>query len=235
MFSISQIVTPSRTDAEGRMKLFSALQLMQDCSEMWKESEPTFLNYLIENRAAQLLNFRQVEVLRVPELGELLTCSTSVYGTQGPFGYRNTAIYDSKGRPCYLSWAIGAFVSAETGRLLRLPQNVIDRMSIEPPLHMTYGERKVTPPTDLPEQSMPAIQVLRNDIDYNRHVNNAHYIRMALELLPNDFEPTGLRVEYKRPVAPGATIEPSIILSSTAAWVQLRVRGTLCCVVEFTR
>ena len=100
---------------------------------------------------------------------------------------------------------------------------------------MTYGERKVTPPTDLPEQSMPAIRVLRNDIDYNRHVNNAHYIRMALELLPDDFEPTGLRVEYKRPVAPGATIEPSLILSSTTAWVQLRVQGTLCCIVEFTR
>ena len=216
------------------MKLFSALQLMQDCSEMWKNSEPAFLNYLLENRAAQLLNFRQVEILRVPELGELLTCSTSVYGAQGPFGYRNTAIYDSCGRPCYLSWAIGAMVSAETGRLLRVPQSVAEQMCVEPQLHMTYGDRKITPPTDLPEQPMAPINVLRNDIDYNRHVNNAHYIRMALELLPADFVPTGLRVEYKRPVAPGAIIEPSLILSPTAAWVQLRVQGTLCCIIEFT-
>ena len=29
------------------MKLFSALQLMQDCSEMWKNSEPAYLNYLL--------------------------------------------------------------------------------------------------------------------------------------------------------------------------------------------
>ncbi|MBQ4635371.1 MAG: hypothetical protein IJB64_02935 [Akkermansia sp.] len=234
MFSIQQVVTPSKTDQDGRMKLFSAIQLMQDCSEMWKNSEPAFLNFLLEKRGAQLLNFRYLEIERVPHLGEQLTCTTSVYGTQGAFGYRNTAIYDTTGRPCYLSWCIGAFVSADTGGLMRLPQNVAEQMKLDPQLPMHYGSRKIVLPEAEPIL-LPDIPVLRNDIDYNRHVNNAHYIRMALECLPEEFVPTTLRVEYKRPVAPGTVISPTLIMQPTVAYVQLRVGGILCCVVEFSR
>ena len=119
MFTIQQIVTPSKTDGDGNMKLFSAVQLMQDCSEMWKYSEPAFLRFLLEEQAAQLLNFRRLDIVRVPSLNEQLTCCTSVYDSQGAFGYRNTAIYDAAGKPCYLSWSIGAIVSARTGRPVR--------------------------------------------------------------------------------------------------------------------
>lgn len=234
MFSIQQVVTPSKTDQDGRMKLFSAIQLMQDCSEMWKDSEPAFLSFLLEKRGAQLLNFRYVSVERVPHLGEQLTCTTSVYGTQGAFGYRNTAIYDAAGNPCYLSWSIGAFVSAETGGLMRLPQHVAAQMQLDPQLPMHYGSRKIVLP-DAELIPLPDIAVQRNDIDYNRHVNNAHYIRMALECLPAEFVPATLRVEYKRPVAPGAVITPTLILQPTVAYVQLHVGQTLCCVVEFSR
>ena len=234
MFSIKQVVTPSKTDIDGRMKLFSAVQLMQDCSEMWKNSEPAFMSFLLENQGAQLLNFRYLEILRVPELGEQLTCTTGVYGAQGAFGYRNTAIYDAAGEPCYRSWCIGAFVSAQTGRLMRIPQEVIDRITVDEPLPMPYGSRKITPP-EVEPIPLPAIAVQRNDIDYNRHVNNAHYIRMALECIPEEFVPATLRVEYKRPVQPGAVIQPTLILQPMAAYVQLYEGGTLCAVVEFTR
>lgn len=234
MYSLTQIVTPSRTDVQGRLKLFSALQMMQDCSEMWKGSEMAYDAFLRENGAAQLLSFRQVNVVRVPRLGEELSCRTWVYGVQGAFGYRNTLIYDAAGKACYMCWCIGAFVCKESGRLLRIPQTVVEQMHFEPQMEMEYRPRKITLP-DLSSEHRPPIAVQRNDIDYNQHVNNAHYIRMALELLPADFEPTGLRVEYKRPVTPGAVIEPAVIETDAAVYVQLCVAGQLCCLVEFTR
>ncbi len=40
MYSIDNIVTTSTCDKDGNLKLFSAFQMMQDCSEMWIESEP---------------------------------------------------------------------------------------------------------------------------------------------------------------------------------------------------
>lgn len=233
MFNITQTVTPSKTDCYGRMKLFSALQLLQDCSEMWKSSEPAYRDFLLNNGAAQLLSFRQVDIIRVPELGEELTCSTSIYGIQGAFGYRNTAIYDAAGKPCYLCWCIGAFVNTSSGRLIRIPQEVIEQMTLEPQLNMEYRSRKIVLP-DVEEQFLPKIAVQRNDIDYNRHVNNAHYIRMALELLPEDFVPASLRVDYKRPILPGTVITPTLMLQDNTAYVRLRVGDTICCDIEFT-
>ena len=35
MYSLKYKVTTSTCDSEGRLKLYSALQMMQDCSEMW--------------------------------------------------------------------------------------------------------------------------------------------------------------------------------------------------------
>jgi acyl-ACP thioesterase len=117
---------------------------------------------------------------------------------------------------------------------MKLPQEVAARMTIDAPLPMPYGSRKIVPP-EVEPIPLPAITVQRNDIDYNRHVNNAHYIRMALECIPEEFVPATLRVEYKRPVQPGAVIQPTLILQPMEAYVQLHVGDTLCAVVEFTR
>ena len=102
MYSLQYQVTTSTCDNEGRLKLFSALQMMQDCSEMWIDSEPGVSKYFAEQNMAQLLASRQVEVVRVPKFKEKLTVTTSVYGMKPMFGFRDTFIYDAEGVPCYL-------------------------------------------------------------------------------------------------------------------------------------
>ena len=45
MYNLEYKVTTSTCDSEGRLKLYSALQMMQDCSEMWIDSEPGVKQY----------------------------------------------------------------------------------------------------------------------------------------------------------------------------------------------
>lgn len=222
------------TDRNGRMKLFSVLQLMQDCSEMWKEAEPGFLRFLQEQGAAQLLAFRQLEVLRVPALGEQLTCTTTVFDCRGANGFRNTIVTDSAGRPCYESWSQGAFVHMQTGRLMRLPQAVVAGMHMSPRYEMTYRPRKIALP-DSPGRQLLPFAVQRNDIDYNQHVNNAHYIRMALEYLPVEFEVGSLRVEFKYPARYGELLQPAVYAGDETYIVTLSAADKVSCVVEFNR
>ena len=231
--TFSSIVSSSQTDKNGDMKLFSALQWMQDCSVIAFMADTSFCEWLQANQVTPVVNFRQLEVLRVPRLMEKLTCSTYVYEVQGAFGYRNTAIYDEQGKPCYMSWVIACYANLETGRLSRIPREVQNSLQFPPRLEMTYGSRKITLP-DAPMLPLAPIQVQRNDIDYNNHVNNAQYIRMALECMPEDFKVCALRVEYRKAVMPGCTISPSLIYSGNTAYVVLEVEGTTCCVVEFT-
>ena len=219
MYSLNYKVTTSTCDSEGRLKLYSALQMMQDCSEMWIDSEPGVKQYFTEQNMAQLLATRQVEIIRVPEYKEELTVTTSVYGMKPMFGFRNTFIYDAEGRPCYKTWSMGAFVDKQAGKLKRVEMNYKDRRIMLP---KTEGE------------VLDSIKVLRADIDYNKHLNNANYVRMAMELLPDDFVVSGLRVEYRVAAKLGDMLVPTIYKFDNVIIVSLSIGEDVSAIIEFT-
>ena len=233
MYSLNYKVTTSTCDSEGRLKLYSALQMMQDSSEMWIDSEPGVKQYFTEQNMAQLLATRQVEIIRVPEYKEELTVTTSVYGMKPMFGFRNTFIYDSEGKPCYKTWSMGAFVDKIAGKLKRVDDATIASMKLEQQLEMNYKDRRIILPKDNGTTVDP-IRVLRADIDYNKHVNNANYVRMAMELLPDDFEVKGLRVEYRVAAKPGDLLAPTVYHIEGGIIVSLSIRDEISAIIEFT-
>ena len=233
MYTLNYKVTTSTCDSEGRLKLYSALQMMQDCSEMWIDSEPEVKAYFARENMAQLLASRQVEVMRVPSFKEELTVTTSVYDMKPMFGFRNTFIYDAYGRPCYRTWSMGAFVAKATGKLKRVDDAVANTLLIEPQLEMNYRDRRIILPHAQGETLEP-IRVLRADIDYNRHLNNANYVRMAMELLPDDFKVSGLRVEYRVAAKLGDSLVPTLYRVDGGIVVALAVGDDVSAIVEFT-
>ena len=257
MYSLTYKVTTSTCNSEGKLKLYSALQMMQDCSEMWIDSEPGVKQYFTEQNMAQLLATRQVEIVRVPEYKEELTVTTSVYGMKPMFGFRNTFIYDAQGKPCYKTWSMGAFVDKTAGKLKRVDDATIQSMKLEPQLEMNYKDRRIILPKGRSSESHPSlledgrvateldkvkdggevlepIKVLRADIDYNKHLNNANYVRMAMELLPEDFVVSGLRVEYRVAAKLGDCLTPTIYKIADGIIVSLSIGSEVSAIIEFT-
>lgn len=77
MFSLNYKVTTSTCDSEGKLKLFSALQMMQDCSEMWIDIEPQVKEYFAHENMAQLSSTQK----RVSEISDDLNfASPSFFG-----------------------------------------------------------------------------------------------------------------------------------------------------------
>ena len=190
MYSLKYKVTTSTCDSEGKLKLYSALQMMQDCSEMWIDSEPEVKDYFLQQNMAQLLATRQVEIVRVPDYKEDLTVTTSVYGMKPMFGFRNTFIYDAQGNPCYKTWSMGAFVDKVAGKLKRVDDATIQSMKLEPQLEMNYKDRRIILPKTEGEVLEP-IKVLRADIDYNKHLNNARSASRRVTLARQELCPHG--------------------------------------------
>ena len=235
MYSLTYRVTTSTCDSNGRLKLYSALQMMQDCSEMWIDSEPAVRDYFQEQNMTQLLASRQVQVVRVPSFKETLTVTTSVYEVKSMFGFRNTFIYDAQGRPCYKTWSMGAFVDKTTGHLKRADEQLMSTLTLEPRLEMDYRDRRIIL-GQADGEAMPAVTVMRADIDYNRHMNNANYVRVAMELLPADFLVTGLRVEYRAAARCGDVLVPTIYRPEPdVVVVALAIGETVAAIVEFTQ
>ncbi len=232
MYSLNYKVTTSTCDSEGKLKLYSALQMMQDCSEMWIDSEQGVKDYFEKENMAQLLASRQVEVIRRPSFKEELTVTTSVYGMKSMFGFRNTFIYDAEGLPCYRTWSMGAFVDKSTGKLKKVDDQTISTMLLEPKLDMNYKDRRIILPKEGGTVLAP-IAVQRADIDYNKHVNNANYIRMAMELLPEGFEVKGLRVEYRVPARLNDQLAPTVYQQDELFIVALNIGNDVSTIIEF--
>lgn len=233
MYSLKYKVTTSTCDSEGRLKLYSALQMMQDCSEMWIDSEPGVKEYFVAQNMAQLLASRQVEIIRVPEYKEELTVTTSVYGMKPMFGFRNTYIYDAEGKPCYKTWSMGAFVDKTNGKLKRVDDVTIASMTLEPQLEMNYGDRRIILPREGGE-AQESYKVLRADIDYNKHMNNANYVRIAMELLPEGFEVKCLRVEYRVAAKLGDVLVPVVYNVEGRFIVAISVVDDVSAIIEFS-
>ena len=199
MFTMHDLVTTSKTGENGQLKLVSAFQLMQDCSELWFDSEPEFEMYMKQNNVTQILASRQVDILRVPSYKEKLTIQTSVYECFGYYGYRNTIITDEKGLPCYAAWSTGVCVNHQTARMSKMDPDVVGHICIDPKYDMEYLDRKIVLPK-VEFVSLETVSVFHDDIDYNRHMNNAQYIRIACEYLPSNFVVKRVRVEYKKQI-----------------------------------
>ena len=232
MYSLKYKVTTSTCDSEGRLKLYSALQMMQDCSEMWIDSEPGIKQYFTIQNMAQLLVSRQVEIIRVPSYKEELTVTTSVYGMKPMFGFRNTFIYDAEGKPCYRTWSMGAFVDKSDGKLKRIDEATLDSMHLDPQLELNYQDRRIILPKE-GGKTLEPIRVLRADIDYNKHMNNANYVRVAMELLPEDFEVKGLRVEHRVAAKLADQLIPTLYEQDGTYIVALSIGNEVSAIIEF--
>ena len=232
MYTLNYKVTTSTCDSEGKLKLYSALQMMQDCSEMWIDSEPTARKFFNDNNMTQLLATRQVEVVRVPRFKEDLTVTTSIYEVLPMYGFRNTFIRDAQGLPCYRTWSMGAFVDLATGKLARLSEDAIASLTLEAKQEMNYCGRRII----LPKQDgtvLEPVTVMRADIDYNRHMNNANYVRIAMELLPEGFEVHDMRVEYRIAAKQGDLLTPTLYPIDSGYIVSLAIDNQPSAIIEF--
>lgn len=220
MYKLTGRVATSHSDANGRMKLVSAMDIIQDCSILWMESEEVFSRYLTENNLGMFLASRQADIIRLPIYGERIYAVTGIYRCNGYYGQRNTVLFGEDDAPCIKSWTIGAFVKRDINKMAKIPKATVDSLVIDPPVDMEYLDRKIDT-EGLDFCSLPKAPVRRNDIDYNGHVNNVRYLEAALEYIPEHDKIMRLRIEYKAQAWPGDIFYPLQAQQGSCTYISL--------------
>ena len=77
-------------------------------------------------------------------------------------------------------------------------------------------------------------KVTTSTCDSEGRLNNANYVRMAMELLPDDFKVSGLRVEYRVAAKLGDSLVPTLYRVDGGIVVALAVGDDVSAIVEFT-
>lgn len=208
MYSFQTRVRYSECNNHHEATLTAMLDYLQDCCTFQSEDLGIGLDYLREHHAAWILSSWQIDILRYPALGEQIEISTWPYEMRDFFGLRNFKIEDARGEIILKANSVWVCVDTQTGKPMRPLQEMRDKYPVEPKLEMEYLGRKLP---RLPEgHACNPIRVPHYFIDTNQHMNNAKYILIGEECMPDNYEVHRIWAEYRRPAVLADVIYPHV-------------------------
>ena len=197
MYEFQSRVRYSETDMDAKLSLTGIMNYFQDCSTFQSEDCGVGLSYLEREKKAWLLSSWQIQILRRPGLGERIWIATWPYEIKGIYGLRNFVLLDENRDYLVKANSCWFLVNTETGKPIRVMREDVDAYGAEEPrLSMEYAPRKITLPKEMEE--VGRLFVLKHQLDTNHHVNNAQYVDIAREILPEGMEIGEIRAEYKK-------------------------------------
>ena len=141
------------------------------------------------------------------------------YSTKGLLGLRNFCMENENGEKIVKANSIWVLVDTKTGRPIRITDEVSSHYPDEPKLEMDYCDRKIAIPEEYEEKE--GIVVPKYFIDTNNHVNNAKYVMVAEQYLPEEFKVSEIRVEYKVAAVLGDMMIPRVTIKENEVTVVL--------------
>lgn len=208
MYLFETRVRYSECNTRNKAGLTALLDYLQDCCTFQSEYLGIGPDFLDEHHTAWILSAWQVDVLRYPSMGEKLSVYTWPYGIKGFYGLRNFKIEDESGTAILKANSVWVFIDTLTGKPARPMQQMYDKYPAEEPLEMEYLGRKL--PALPGGEQKAAIRVPHYFIDTNHHVNNAKYILMGEEFLPEGFFVHRVWAEYKKAAVLDDTVIPVV-------------------------
>ena len=219
MYSFTSDIRFSEVDADKKLTLTSLINYFQDCTIFHSESLHAGFDYLEPRHRCWVLSSWQVVIHRLPSFGEHVIIGTWPYGFSSLSGDRNFILQNDSGETLVTANSFWVFTDTETGRPSKLEPDYVSMYPIEPPLSMEYASRKIPLPEAYTEEA--PFTVSRQHLDTNLHVNNAQYIRMAEDFLPEDFQVGEFRAEYKKSARLQDEIHPLISITENTCTIVL--------------
>lgn len=220
MYSFRSRIRFSECGADGRLTLTSLLNYFQDCSTFQSEDLGIGIKPLRERGTLWVVNSWQIDMIRLPELGEEVETGTIPYEIKGFFGKRNFFMKDQAGEYLAKADSLWTYISTETGSPERIPGDILTGYRLEPRLEMEYQGRKIAVPGNDGEKC-ERIPVTEHLLDANHHVNNGKYVEVAASLVPETSAAKRIRVEYRKQAFFGESFFPRIFRANDRITVTL--------------
>lgn len=219
MYELNSKVRYSEANSKSELTFHALLNYLQDSSTLHSENLGESGADLRAQNMAWILSFWQICIEEMPKLSEEIRVKTWPYQTKGLFGLRNFCMENANGDRIVKANSIWVLVDVTTGRPIRITDEVSSHYPDEPKLDMDYCDRKIAVPAEYVE--MPALTVPKYFIDTNNHMNNAKYVMVAEEYLPEGFQVKEIRVEYKNAAVLGDVLVPRVTEEDGAVTVVL--------------
>lgn len=220
MYSFDSRIRYSECDENCKLRIDALMNYFQDASTFQSENLGVGFSYLVPRNLVWVLVSWQVEITRYPALGEEVEIGTLPYDFKGFIGSRNFCMKTKGGEMLAKANSIWTLLNFDSMKPALPPADMLEKYPVEPRLDMNYEGRKIT--VNDGGACEDPIVVQRQHLDSNNHVNNAQYIIMAIQYLPQDFEVRNLRVEYKKQAHLGDVLIPYVVTEGDRVVISLR-------------
>lgn len=196
MYSYKMKVPYSRIDKKGQLSISNTIDAMQDgCLFHTSEVGHSALTLLKNNRAWMVSSWYVIFEKR-PMLDDIINVEAWIYQMRGTFAAWNYSINDEKGQRLAYADAKWFFANPSTGKPVRIDDEERNAYELSAPIDMPQVSRKINCPAEMDYRY--TIEVSPNYLDTNHHINNGQYIRLAVNMLPFDYDVHELRAEYRK-------------------------------------
>ncbi|MBO5351931.1 MAG: acyl-[acyl-carrier-protein] thioesterase [Lachnospiraceae bacterium] len=219
MYSFTSNIRFSEVNADKTLTLTSLVNYFQDCTIFHSESLHAGFEFLEPLHKAWVLSAWQVVIHRLPTFGESVLVGTWPYHFTTLSGERNFILKDASGEDLVTANSIWVFTDTQTGRPARLAPEYAGMYPLDPPYPMDYAPRKIALPEQYQEEA--SFSVTKHHLDSNHHVNNAQYIRMAEDYLPDGFQVGEFRADYRKSARLHDEIHPLVTVTGNDCTVVL--------------
>ncbi len=225
MYTFDSRVRYSETAPDGRITLEGIVDYLQDCSSFQSDDIGHGVEQIAENNRMWILTFWQIIIKKYPVMSEKITIGTGAYGFDKILGFRNFLISDSQGNDMVLANSVWAFMDIAKQRPIMVTEDEDAAYGKIEKLDMEYAPRKIKIPK-VNGIACEAVKVMLGNIDLHNHVNNAQYIRMAVNALAEVDEAriekiNEIRAEYKKQAGINAVINPVVYIENDDIVIKL--------------
>ncbi|MFA9376806.1 MAG: acyl-[acyl-carrier-protein] thioesterase [Lachnotalea sp.] len=232
MYSFQTEVRYSEVGVDGKTPISSIVNYFQDCSTKQSESIGQGVDTMMKRNKGWFLTAWQIIINRYPKFGEEIIIGTWAHSFKGFYGERNFVIYDENHEILAAANTLWALVSLETGHPTKIMQEDQEGYPMEDKLDMNYLPRKIKMPDEY--EGLEEFRVRKYNLDTNHHVNNAQYIQMAEEYIPDGIVIKQMRAEYKKSAVYKDIVVPKVAREDGRYVVELcNQEDTVYAIIEF--
>ncbi|MCR4717898.1 MAG: acyl-[acyl-carrier-protein] thioesterase [Lachnospiraceae bacterium] len=234
MFTFDSVVRYSETGTDGKLTLPSIVNYFQDCSEL--HSNSLGVSVTTSETDAWILNSWQIQIKKYPSIDEHIKVGTAPHKFKGIQGERNFLILDKDNNVLVNANSIWSFFDFEANTPKRVTDEQVETYKPEPPYDMDYAPRRINIKNieESAYQEANSLTVTKSMTDYHNHMNNAQYVLVAYDYLPDDYKFNQLRVEYLKPTMRGDVISVKTYLDNDRFIVLIANANETRAILEFT-
>lgn len=154
-------------------------------------------------RKAWILLDWNLQVLKRPKYGQTLSVNTWGRDVKKFFTFRDFEVYDENNNLCAIATSKWALIDIDNRKMVRLTDEIMNRY--EPEEKSVFSEEKLGK-LEIPTEFLSSsnYEVIRKDIDVNKHMHNLYYLDLAYEAMPEEvYEKRpfdNVRITYKKEI-----------------------------------